>query len=264
MKRAYADMAEGQIHYRFEGTGEPVLLLHSAVTSSDEYSRVMPFLSKTYYVLAMDFLGNGDSDPAPFQYQIIDHARSVLSFLDYLGIKKASIVGHHAGASVAAEVAIRWPERVNKLVLSALGIHPDISENVPFKDPPNFTGRVEIQPDGSHLLEWWRRATLWRDPVDIAEERLIEYIKAGPRGEEIHWAASAYSPKLRLPLINRPSLVLFGSKDPFYWTAEKVWKLIPKSKFVTIENGTIHVDRIMPKEFAKPIIDFLNIADDHE
>ena len=31
MKRAYADIPEGQIHYRFEGKGEPVLLLHSAV-----------------------------------------------------------------------------------------------------------------------------------------------------------------------------------------------------------------------------------------
>ena len=59
MKKAYVDIPEGQIHYRIEGSGEPVLLLHAAVTSSDEYTRVIPFLAKTYCAIAMDFLGNG-------------------------------------------------------------------------------------------------------------------------------------------------------------------------------------------------------------
>ena len=48
MKKAYADIPEGQIHYRIEGTGEPILLLHAAVSSSDEYARVIPSLSKKY------------------------------------------------------------------------------------------------------------------------------------------------------------------------------------------------------------------------
>ena len=48
MKRAYADIPEGQIHYRYEGKGEPILLLHAAVGSSDEFKKVIPFLSKTY------------------------------------------------------------------------------------------------------------------------------------------------------------------------------------------------------------------------
>ena len=47
MHRAFTDIPEGQIHYRFEGQGEPLLLLHAAVTSSNEFSRVMPFLSKS-------------------------------------------------------------------------------------------------------------------------------------------------------------------------------------------------------------------------
>src|SRR5271157_2385266 len=100
MKRAYADIPEGQIHYRIEGSGEPILLLHAGVTSSDEYKRVMPFLSKTYCTIAPDFLGNGDSDPAPYPYQILDHARTMISFMDSLCIKKAIVVGHHVGGKV--------------------------------------------------------------------------------------------------------------------------------------------------------------------
>ncbi|MFC1917283.1 alpha/beta fold hydrolase [Chloroflexota bacterium] len=65
MKRAYVDVPEGQVHYRTEGSGKVILLLHMAVSSSDEYTRVIPFLSKTYCDIALDFLGCGESDPAP-------------------------------------------------------------------------------------------------------------------------------------------------------------------------------------------------------
>jgi pimeloyl-ACP methyl ester carboxylesterase len=254
MKRAYADIREGQIHYRIEGVGEPVLLLHAAVGSSDEFTRVIPFLSKTYCAIAMDFLGHGESDKTPSQYQILDHARTVVSFMDCLGIKKASVVGHHTGAKVAAELAITRPERVNKLVLSGLGYW---QEGMTMNEPTNFTSRVEIKPDGSHLIEWWRRAALWGDPLDVVEERVIEYIKAGPRGEEIHWAARAYDTKFRLPLINCPTLVLSGTREPFYSTAEDVKRLVPKSRLTIIENGPLHMECVMPKEFAEAILSFL-------
>jgi pimeloyl-ACP methyl ester carboxylesterase len=262
MKRSYADVPEGQIHYRIEGSGETLLLLHAAVTSSDEYTRVIPFLAKTYCAIAMDFLGNGDSDPAPYPYRIIDHARTVVSFMDCLGIKYANVLGHHVGASVATEIAVTWPDRVNKLVLSGSGIRPELDEGISFKDPPNFTSAVEITPDGSHLMEWWRRAALWGDPPDIVEERVLEYIKAGQRGEEIHWAARNYNLKVRLPLINCPTLVLIGTKDPFYRFAERVKNLVPKSNFTIIENGPIHIDRVMPKEFAEAILSFLHGPND--
>ena len=44
MKRAYAEIPEGQMLYRFEGDGKPVLLLHAGVTSSLEFKDVIPFL----------------------------------------------------------------------------------------------------------------------------------------------------------------------------------------------------------------------------
>jgi len=97
MKRAYADIPEGQIHYRIEGSGDIVLLLHAATTSSLEYAKVIQFLSKNYCAVAMDFMGNGDSDQPPYQYQVEDHARTVVSFMNALGIDEASVVGHHCG-----------------------------------------------------------------------------------------------------------------------------------------------------------------------
>jgi len=260
MKRVYADVPEGQIHYRIEGSGESVLLLHPGVGSSDAYTGVIPFLSKGYCPIALDFLGNGDSDPAPYPYKMLDHARSLVSFMDSLGIKKANVVGHHTGAKVAAELAINWPEPVNKLVLSAIA-YWQAAENIEKKEPVDFTSRVEIKPDGSHLMEWWRRASIWRDPLDVVEETVIGYIKAGPRGEEIHWAARAWDTKLRLPLIKCPTLVLSGAQGLFHSAAEEVRKLIPGSKLTIIENGPPRMERVMPEEFAGAILNFLESKD---
>ena len=264
MKRAYVDIPEGQIHYRIEGKGEPLLLLHSAVGSSDEYSRAIPFLSKKYCAIAMDYLGHGKSDPAPFQYQMLDHSKTALSFMDAMGIKKAHIMGKSAGSNVAAEIAINWPERVNKLIMSSAGYFPDPSEGIDMSNHPDFTSftsRVDIKKDGSHLMEWWRRAALWGGPLDIIEDRVIEYIQAGPRGEEIHWASRTYDLKSRLPLIKCPTLVLSGTQDAFYAVAAKIKGFIPNGKLTVIENGSIYMSRIMPKEFAGAILEFLNAPD---
>ena len=258
MKRAYADIPEGQIHYRVEGNGNPALLLHMAVASSDEYSRVMHFLAPKYRAIALDFLGTGDSDPAPYAYKVIDHAKTVVNFMDAIGLKEASLVGQFNGAMIAAEVAINWPERVDKLVLAGTGFWEE-SEAIALNEPPNFTTKVEIIPDGSHLLEWWRRACLWGNySLDILEERVLEYVKAGPRGEEAHWAGAAYNLKPRLPLIPCPTLVLDAPGYPFHYLAKEVKNLIPDSCLTVIENGPMYLDRAMPKEFAEAIMTFLS------
>ena len=260
MKRAYAEIPEGQMHYRIEGEGEPIILLHMAVASSDEFSRVVHFLSRKYRVIAPDFLGAGDSDPAPYAYQVFDHAHSVVSFMDSLGIKKAGLVGQFNGAMIAAEVAVNWPERVDKLVLAGTGFWEE-TEAIALKEPTNFTTTVEIKPDGSHLLEWWRRACLWGDySLEILEERVLEYVKAGPRGEEAHWAGAAYDLKPKLPRITCPTLVLDATHYPFHYLAKEVMNLIPNSRLTTIENGPMYCDRAMPKEFAEAIISFLSSA----
>jgi len=258
MKRAYVDIPEGQMHYRIEGNGEPILLLHMAVASSDEFSRVMHFLSQKYRAIALDFLGAGDSDPAPYEYKVLDHARTVVSFMDSLDIKKTNIVGQLFGGHVAAEVAINWPERVDKLIMAGPGSFVG-TEATTHNKPPDFITPIEIKADGSHLLEWWRRAGLWGDySLDILEERVLEYVKAGLRGEEAHLAGTTYNLMPRLSLINCPTLVLDATNYLFHHQAKEVKRLISHSKLTTIENGPMYLDRAMPKEFAESVLNFLS------
>ncbi len=257
MKRAYTDIPEGQMHYRSDGSGETVLLLHMACASSDEYTRVIPFLSKNYHVVAPDFLGFGESDPAPRQYQIADHAKTIVSFMDTLGIKKASVVGHHVGARVAAELAAIIPDRVDKLVLSSCPYYRDLEAERSRENFPVYS-RMEISADGAHLMEWWNRAIRFGDTPEIAEERALDYHKAGPRGEELHWASFEYGARLLevLPAIKYPTLVMSGSKDHWIDMLEDIKKLIPRSKIAVIQNGPVYIDRVMPKEFAEAILTF--------
>ena len=266
MKRAYADIPEGQIHYRTGGSGEPILLLHMAGGCSDEYTRVIPFLSKSYRAIAPDFLGYGESDKPPSEYQVPDHAQTVISFMDSLGIEKASVVGHHGGAQVGVELAVTWPHRVDKLVLSSLPHWREKDQaKAMFKDA--FFSRVEIRADGSHLTEWWNRANLTvyagphapETPLEIIEERAFHLHKAGPRGEELHWASFNYGPEhnKKLPLIKCPTLVLSATRDRFYPMVEDIKRLIPRSRIAIIENGAVWVTSVMPKEFAEAILKFL-------
>ena len=182
----------------------------------------------------------------------------MISFMDSLGIKKAIVVGEHIGGKVALEMAVNWPKRVSKLVLCSIGYYAEGSNTI--IDPPGFRDPVEIKADGSHLMEWWRRSAIWGHPPELLEDRVIEYAKAGPRGEEIHWAGREYDPRPRLPLVKCPTLVLSATYDPFYKLQESIHKLVPKSQLTIIENGPTDINRAWPKEFAEAILDYLNKA----
>lgn len=254
MKRGYVDIPEGQIHYRTEGNGPPLLLLHQSVFSSDEYSRVIPLLGKAYRVIAMDTLGFGESDKPPRVYQITDYAKSVISFLDSIGVGKTSVVGHHTGASIAVEFTVTYPERADKLVLSGCPVHRG-------EPIPDFMQPIQIKEDGSHLMAVWERAKSFgpRGSVEIIHEMALEYLKAGPRGEEAHQASFLYDVLPKLPLIKCPTLVLSGRKDLFVSEVENIKKLIPRSKSLIIEGlGTgPAIIRRRPEAFAENVLSFL-------
>jgi len=82
----------------------------------------MPAFARKYHVIAMDTLGYGDSDK-PAKVSTLDvYAETVTMLMDALGLKKSSLVGHHTGAKIAEFVAVRYPDRVGKLVLSSPGL----------------------------------------------------------------------------------------------------------------------------------------------
>ena len=149
LTRLYANTSKGQIHYITAGSGKPVLLLHQTPRSSDEFHEVLPILSKKFRAIAMDTIGFGNSyKPKKEKFTIEDCAAATVDFLDSLNIKQTYLVGHHTGAVIAIEVAVSYPERVRKLVLSGC---PLINESRR-KEHKTSMDADEEKDDGIHLV----------------------------------------------------------------------------------------------------------------
>jgi len=100
------------------GNGTPVVLIHGIGASLYAWRyAVPPLVSAGYRVVAFDNRGFGFSDKPAHGYTTSDYARLVVALLDSLGISSAVLIGHAMGGAIAAETALRHPDRVRGLVL---------------------------------------------------------------------------------------------------------------------------------------------------
>ena len=109
--------AQGSVHYEVYGRGRPVILLHGWLGSWGLWQETMAFLGKNYRTYAMDFWGFGESGTKRVTYDVNDFVSLVDQFMEQLGIIRAPLVGHSMGGTVSLSVAIRYPERVSKVVV---------------------------------------------------------------------------------------------------------------------------------------------------
>ncbi len=95
-------------------TGTPVVYLHSAPTSSEDW---LPFLERTGGI-APDLPGFGRSAKGgQLEYTLEAYERFLGALLDAVGIEHVQVVGHGWGAAVALQLCRRQPERVQRMVL---------------------------------------------------------------------------------------------------------------------------------------------------
>jgi pimeloyl-ACP methyl ester carboxylesterase len=113
------------VHYEVLGRGKPVLFIHGWLGSWRYWLPSMEAISTKYRAYALDLWGFGDTDKSKPRYQVFHYVELIDSFLNHLGITQTPIVGHALGASVALEYAIRYPERVNKIMAVSLPLTPD-------------------------------------------------------------------------------------------------------------------------------------------
>ena len=94
-----------------------VVLVHGFASSIDVWTAVVPALSQTHRVIALDLKGFGWSDRPEGDYSPEAQAKLVWHLLDQRGVTRTSIVAHSWGSSVALAASLQSPERVNKLAL---------------------------------------------------------------------------------------------------------------------------------------------------
>ena len=110
-----------QTNYHEHGQGEPVLLIHGSgpgVTGWANWRLTIPALAENFRVIAPDIVGFGYTErPADVQYNMQTWLNHILGLMDALGIEKAHVVGNSFGGGLALAMAIRAPQRVERLVL---------------------------------------------------------------------------------------------------------------------------------------------------
>ncbi|KAF5640448.1 haloacetate dehalogenase H-1 [Fusarium sp. NRRL 52700] len=107
------------IHFRYAGSGPPLLLVHGNPQHSLTWQFIGPILAQNYTVIAPDNRGAGDSSvPPDGNYTAAASAEDLKGVLDFLNITSAYVFAHDKGVGMATALAIKYPDLVKRLALA--------------------------------------------------------------------------------------------------------------------------------------------------
>jgi len=114
----YAPVNNIKVYYEVYGEGRPIVLLHGAfMTIEGNWAQLIPELSKTRKVIAIEFQGHGHTQFSDRKLSDSALAGDVKGVMDYLKIDSADVAGYSMGGTVAYQFAIQNPNRLRKLVI---------------------------------------------------------------------------------------------------------------------------------------------------
>ncbi len=117
-------MTDIQLHYIEQGQGQPLILLHGNGEDSTYFEHQIPYFSKDYRVIAIETRGHGKSPRGEKPFTIKQFAEDLHDFMDGKGIEKAVILGFSDGGNIALTFALKYPERVEKLIVDGANLFP--------------------------------------------------------------------------------------------------------------------------------------------
>ncbi|MDQ6639532.1 MAG: alpha/beta hydrolase [Pseudomonadota bacterium] len=271
VRRAYADVAHGQMHYaecvaadaalgaragRDDAT--PFVLLHQTPRSWREYAEVLPLLGARRRAIAIDTAGFGESDSVPGAAGIETWADAALQLLDAIGIERAHLVGHHTGGVVAVEMTARAPARVASLTLSSTPYTSEAFRRA--REGRPAIDAVVPSDDGSHLAALWQKRQPFypRGRPDLLQAFVADALKVGDV-EAGHRAVASFRMEDRIAAARAvPVLIVHASDDPFAAPHLAEWRhLLPAARITTIAGGVPLPDQC-PREFAAALLAFVD------
>jgi len=263
--RAFAALADGQIHYAVCGPADapPVLLLHQSPRSWREFALVLPILGQHYRAIAMDTLGFGDSArSADGKVSIERWATVAVDLLDHLGIERAHVVGHHTGGVIAVEIAASHPERVAGLVLSSTPFTNAEFRKMRAERPP--IDDVEPSEDGSHLTALWgkRQGFYPKGRPDLLLAFVRDALVVIDDVEGGHTAVATYRMEDTINEVRAPTLLIRATDDPFAFPhGEELRQQLTNAistEMVDIEGGMVPLPDQLPEQFSAAVRSFLD------
>jgi pimeloyl-ACP methyl ester carboxylesterase len=141
----YAPVNGINVYYEVYGEGRPLVLLHGAFYTIDmNWGQLIPELSKTRKVIAIEMQGHGHTPFSDRELSITNLANDVEKVMDYLKIDSADVAGFSMGGSVAYQFAVQSPKRLRKLVIisstyKSNGWRPEVTNAFKNFKPEFFT-----------------------------------------------------------------------------------------------------------------------------
>jgi 2-hydroxymuconate-semialdehyde hydrolase len=257
------------LHLREEGEGAPVLLIHGIPTNGALWSDVAPRLAARAHVLTVDMLGYGLSDPpGGLPVDIVSQAGYLVDLLDLLGVERATVVGHDIGGGVAQNLAVRYPERVERLGL----VNSVCYDSWPIPEMKAIQATapvVEHLPPGlttKGLKTGLRRGFVHQDRAERFLDLFLEPFST-PEGlkvfvEHARSLDSRHTEEIapRLSALRIPVAVAWGREDPFqevHW-AERLASDIPTAELTVIDEASHFSPADAPEPVAEALLRLLD------
>lgn len=117
-------MSDIQLHYIEQGQGKPLILLHGNGENCDYFEHQIPYFARDYRVIAIDTRGHGQSPRGEKPFTIVQFAEDLHDFMDEKAIGKAILLGFSDGGNIALTFALKYPERVDKMIVDGANLFP--------------------------------------------------------------------------------------------------------------------------------------------
>lgn len=221
-----------RLHWTESGMGEPLVLLHGNGEDGSYFAHQIAFFSKRRRVIAVDTRGHGKSPRGDAPFTIRQFAEDLKEFLDERDIPQTDLLGFSDGGNIALIFALRYPERVRRLILNGANLEPaGVKAGVQFP-----------------IVLGWRVAGLFARR-SAGAKRNAEMLGLMVRDPMI--------PLEDLKTVSAPVLVIAGTRDIIREShTRKIAQALPHSRLVFLP-GDHFIASKNPEEFNSAVEDFL-------
>ena len=112
-------------YYAVYGKGEPLLLLHGGLGTTDMFAPILPKLTENHTIIAVDLQGHGRTALGERPFSLEAMGDDMAAIVKALGYAKVDVMGYSLGGGVAFRMAVQHPETVRRLVLVSTGYAAD-------------------------------------------------------------------------------------------------------------------------------------------
>jgi 3-oxoadipate enol-lactonase len=253
-------------YYEEAGSGEPLVLIMGLGGDMQAWALQVPTLAKHFRVITFDNRGSGRTSSPDKPYSIAGMADDLAALLDALNITKAHILGWSMGGYIAQEFALKYPARVNKLILLATAPSIDGYGTTIVKNWINVRRSNMSREQIARLTATWLYGSeLFEDEGRF--ERAVTNSVSNPYAQQDHafirqaQAVLGFDASTRLGGLATDTLVIGCEEDILVppRNSEKLAKLLPKAKLKTMSGG--HAGCIeYPNEYNAAFLEFLGAA----